>query len=65
MTTEETGWVIVRDLPATLGYWNGIHFDTDSLKAIRFARQCDADRYLKLMHGGAEHPDRVEEHSWN
>ncbi len=61
---DETGWVIVRDLPFQLGYWDGVHFDTDNLKAIRFSRQLDADRYLKLMHGGSEHPDRVEEHRW-
>ena len=61
---DETGWVIVRDLPGQLGYFDGVHFDTDNLKAIRFARQEDAERYLKAMHGGSQHPDRVEEHRW-
>ena len=61
----ETGWVIVRDLPGTLGYFDGTHkFSRDNLKAIRFCRQEDAERALKMIHGGSEHPDRVEEHQW-
>jgi hypothetical protein len=62
---EETGWVIVRDLPGTLGYFDGVHFDTDNLEAIRFSRQLDAERYLNLLHGDkVPQGDRVEEHMW-
>lgn len=60
----ETGWVIVRDLPGDLGYFNGAAFSTVSLDAIRYARLADAVRTLKLLHGGAYHEDRVEEHQW-
>ena len=64
MMSEETGWVIVRDLPACLGYFDGVRFSHNSLDAIRYARQVDAEKWLRLMHGGAEHQDRVENHMW-
>ena len=62
----ETGWVIVRDLSGGLGYYTGTgRFSTNNLEAIRFARQVDAERMLKALHAGSEHPDRVEEHQWS
>ena len=61
---DESAWVIVRDLPGTLGYFDGHRFVPNNLEAIRFARRVDAERWLALMHGPSAHSDRVEEHMW-
>ena len=61
---DEIAWVIVRDLPSTLGYFDGYKFVPNNLEAIRFARKVDAERWLTLMHAGSTHSDRVEEHMW-
>lgn len=62
--SEEIAWVIVRDLPGDLGYFDGLEFQPNNLSAIRFARRIDADRMLTLLHGSSAHEDRVEEHQW-
>lgn len=61
---DESGWVIVRDLPGSLGYFDGYQFSRNNLEALRFARRVDAERWLKLMHGESAHSDRIEEHMW-
>jgi len=62
---EESAWVITRDMGCDgLGYFEGVKFVTDNLKALRFCRKVDADKMLKYLHGGQPTTDKVEEHLW-
>lgn len=59
---DEIGWVIVRDLPQGLGYWDGRDFSLANLHAVRFARKIDAELIRNLY--ANYKTDRVEEHMW-
>ena len=68
---DEIGWVIEHknSEPSAPPYWAGNGWEKDNLRAIRFARQVDAERTAKgfdeddpLPHEG-EH--RICEHMWS
>lgn len=61
----ETGWVIeVRTKCAPPIYFDGAHFDSNHLKAVRFSRAQDATTIaaLRLRDSGLEW--EVNEHAW-
>jgi hypothetical protein len=62
---EETGWLIER---THLGYpvWfaGSQSFTDDSLKAIRFSRQKDAQRYVDTSRLWVYRDLKVTEHIW-
>jgi len=66
-SVEEVGWCIVRYIGSGLTYWNGRFldssrgFETDNLKAIRFARQEDASIVLSWLLGNE---GAAQEHMW-
>jgi hypothetical protein len=68
--TEETGWVIEhRRSPAyEPEYWCGNGWSKDNLRAIRFARQLDAERTAAGFDEDdplpGELPHRIAEHAW-
>jgi len=70
MDTTETGWVIehCNSEPCAPRYWAGNGWLTDNLRAIRFARQIDAERTVRGFDEDDplpdEKPHRVCEHAW-
>ena len=60
---DETGWIIEQYVHSVLVYWtgDGTDFSRDSLMAVRFARQTDAERMLTWHLKG---DGRVAEHMW-
>ncbi len=62
--TDETAWVIERDIHSQLHYWAGRNptdWRTDHMDALRFARQADAELMLTYHCDGI---GRVVEHMW-
>lgn len=62
--STEYGWVIEKYLHSALYYWTGDPknpWQTDNLKALRFARRTDAER-MQSWHCDGE--GRVAEHGW-
>ena len=60
MSTQETGWVVESSVsePSRPLYMAGLNkWTVDNLKAVRFARKEDAEKF-------ALKNDRVCEHSW-
>ena len=47
MPQEEKGWLIEQTTAATPLWWDGEHFVKDANKGLRFARQEDAEKFLK------------------
>lgn len=60
---DEIGWIIVKYVHSNIMYWTGDaeDFTSDNSRAIRFARQTDAERMLTWHLGGN---GKVEEHMW-
>jgi len=61
---EETGWVIEREdsEPSRPMYFTGKNWDYDNLKAVRFAREKDAQTLARYMFPGEPH--RIADHMW-
>lgn len=62
-TPVETAWLI--ELPESRNgmplWWTGGGWTTDSLEAVRFARQCDAEAVIRAVMGAV---GRATEHQW-
>jgi len=61
---EEVGWVIEREdsEPSRPMYFTGKNWDYDNLKAVRFAREQDAQTMARYMFPGEPH--RIADHMW-
>jgi hypothetical protein len=60
MNESEVGWLIERKGEAL--WWTGSGFSADSLQAIRFARQVDAERMMKHLRRAGDLV--ATEHEW-
>jgi hypothetical protein len=60
----EVGWLIERDGPQGLSYATARSWTADHLKALRFAREVDADAFAKSR-GDWSADIRIAEHAWN
>ncbi|MBI1213636.1 MAG: hypothetical protein GC190_19430 [Alphaproteobacteria bacterium] len=63
----EYGWLIEhgQSEPSRPRYWGGVHGWTyDNLKAVRFAREIDAQSQAEAMDDGAPDNYRIKEHGW-
>ncbi len=59
----ETAWLIERGADGSPVYWNGSGWTDDSLEAIRYARQLDAEREILLSQRLAG--SKALEHMWH
>ena len=72
IVSSETGWVIEHGAsePCKPRYWAGKSWDGlsewtyDHMKAIRFAREIDAQRVAEAADDGVPNNYRVCEHAW-
>lgn len=65
MSNVETGWLIERQVGGRAAWWRGVRgaavdWTTDSLEAVRFSRQVDAERVIAEL--GI--PGQALEHMW-
>ena len=63
MSAVETGWLIERQVAGRAHWWTGSYWSTESLDAIRYARQIDGTKTIAAspyFFVGAD----VTEHQW-
>ncbi len=65
---DESGWLIEHGASEVSRprYWGGVHGWTyDNLKAVRFARDIDAQSIAESMDDGVPDNYRIKEHGWS